>query len=134
MPIKLQLEAPDFKYLLFVIDKSEEGRCLIIMITGICSMEECFTFISKYPTSFLTPEKKNHIPQSEEHFQHEVTVEVRGISTAEAGQKMPKWVESLVEQFSRTVQFTDAYTFHVERHFVRAHLKDDTGENLKDSQ
>lgn len=130
MPIKLQLEAPDFKYLLF-IDKSEEGRCLIIMITGICSMEECFTFISKYPTSFLTPEKKNHmIPQSEEHFQHEVTVEVRGISTAEAGQKMPKWVESLVEQFSRTVQFTDAYTFHVARHFVRAH----TGENLKDSQ
>ena len=130
MPIKLQLEAPDFKYLFF-IDESEEGRCTIIMITGICSMEECVTFISKYPTSFIPPEKKNHmIPKSEEHFQHAVTVQVRGISTAEAGQKMPKWVEYLVEQFSGTVQFTDAYTFHVARHFVRAH----TGENLKDSQ
>ena len=126
MPIKFQKEAANFKYLLFV-DVSE-GRRTIIMITGICSMEECFTFISKYPTRAITPDKKQAIPHSNEHFQHEVTVNVRGFNTEKVGQKMPEWLEHLTDQFGGTMRFSDSYTFHIARRFMLAH----TGEDLED--
>jgi hypothetical protein len=120
MPIKFPTEAQNFKYLIFV--DATEGRRTISTIVGICSMKECFTFISKYPSGAVTPDKKQTIPQSKEYFEHEVSVKVMGISTVKASQKMPDWLEYMSDQFGGTLRFCDAYTFHVARHYMLANM------------
>ena len=116
MPIIFPTEAEDFKYLIFV--DATEGRRTIIAITGICTMKECFNYISKYPSGIVTPDKKHTIPQSTEYFEHKVSVEVKGISAGRASQKMPDWLEYLNDQFGGTLRFCDAYTFHVTMRFL----------------
>ena len=96
-----------------------------MLITGICSMEECFSFISKYPSGAVTPDKRHTIPQSSDHFRHEVTVKVKGISTEKISQKMPDWLEYMTDQFGGTMRFCDAYTFHIARHFMLANTGED---------
>ena len=123
MPIKFPTEAQHFKYLIFV--DAIEGRRTIISIAGICSMQECYTFISKYPSGAVTPDKMHTIPQSSEYFEHEVTVKVKGISTEKASQKMPDWLEYMYDQFGGTLRFCDAYTFHIARHYMLAYIGED---------
>ena len=91
-------------------------------------MAECFTFINNYPIEAITPDKKHLIPSSTDCFQFDVKVKVRGFNVANAGQKMPGWLELFTEQFGGRMQFTDAYTFHVMKHFMLSH----TGENPED--
>ena len=123
MPIKFPTEALNFKYLIFV--DATEGRRTIITIAGICTMKECFAFISKYPSGTITPDKKHTIPQSTEYFEHEVSVEVKGICAEKASQKMPDWLEYMKDQFGGTLRFCDAYTFHVAMHFMLANMGED---------
>ena len=120
MPIRFPTEDQNFKYLIFV--EATEGRRTIIMIAGTCSMEECVTFIRKYPAGAVTPDKMQTIPQSKEHFEHEMSVKVMGISTEKVSQKMPDWLEYVSDQFGGTLRFCDAYTFYVARHYILANM------------
>ena len=83
-------------------------------------MTECLSFVSAYPVDMITPNVQHRIPRSDMYFQHEVTIQVKSYNPEKPGQTMPDWLKYLAEQFGGKLRFTDAYTFHLAKHFLMA--------------
>ena len=116
MPLTFQKETQDFRYLFFV--NESDGRYMVMLISGVCTMTECLSFVSAYPVDMITPNVQHRIPRGDMYFQHEVTIKVKCYN--QPGQTMPDWLKYLAEQFGGKLRFTDAYTFHLAKHFLMA--------------
>ena len=91
---------------------------MVMLISGVCTMEECLSFVSAYPTHVITPSEQHKIPRKNMHFQQTaVTTNVDWYNPEWPGQPMPDWLVYLAEHFG-LLRFIDAYTFHVTKHFM----------------
>ena len=116
MPLVFQKEPPDYRYMIFANESG--GRYMVMLISGVCTMEECLSFVSAYPTDVITPSETHKIPRKNMHFQHtSVTTNVDWYNPGLPGQPMPDWLVYLAEHFG-LLRFIDAYTFHVTEHFM----------------
>ena len=115
MPLVFKKETPDYRYMFFVHESA--GRYVVIQISGVCTMAECFSFVSAYPADRITPAQQHKIPRDNLHFQYKVTTKVRCYNPARPGQSMPDWLVYLAKHFGLLL-FIDAYTFHVTKHFL----------------
>ena len=115
MPLVFQKEPPDYRYMIFVNESG--GRYMVMLISGVCTMEECRSYVSAYPADMITPAEQHKIPRKNMHFQHNVTTNVDCYNPQRPGQSMPDWLVYLAEHFGQ-LRFIDAYTFHVAKHFL----------------
>ena len=115
MPILFN-SPPGFKYMIFVNETKD--RRVVFFIQGICTIEECVSFINKYPMEEINEANDHLVPITTDVFENEVYATVRGIRTSYEGQKMPDWLQYLTEKHGGTMRFTDAYTYHIEKHMV----------------
>ena len=122
MPLMFE-NPPDAKYLIYVKESTNEDRRIVILIEGVCKMEECVTFILRYPTNVITAATEHTIPISSDCFEGEVNVQVRGYTMATAGQVIPKWLEFLTNEYGGTIRFTDAYTFNTMKHMLAQQMR-----------
>ena len=117
MPLKFDC-SPDIKHMIFVKESADAGRRIIILIEGTCKMEECVTFVMRYPTDFITAATEHTIPISSDCFEQEVNVQVRCFTTEKEGQKIPEWFEFFTNEYGGRMRFIDAYTFNIMRHML----------------
>ena len=115
MPLVFQKEPPDYRYMIFVNESG--GRYMVVLKSGVCTMEECRSYVSAYPADMITPAEQHKIPRKKMHFQHKVTTNVDCYNPQRPGQSMPDWLVYLAEHFG-LLRFIDAYTFHVTKHFM----------------
>ena len=115
MPLVFQKETPDYRYMVVVAESG--GRHVVMLISGVCTMAECGSFVSAYPPDEIIHDKQHKIPRTTRNFQHDVKVRVDCYYPRAPGQSMPDWLVYLAEHFGQ-LRFIDAYTFHVAKHFL----------------
>ena len=116
MPLVFQKETLDYRYMIFVV-KQSSGRHVVMLISGVCTMAECRSYVSAYPADRVTRSQQHKIPRNHLHFQHDVKVKVDSYYPKAPGQSMPDWLVYLAEHFG-LLRFIDAYAFHVAKHFL----------------
>ena len=98
----LPQHAPDHRFM--IIAFSLPDRCMVIFISGVCSLAECLSFTNECDAYRMV--------EAHAHFEHEVDVRSAGFTIMG---EMPTMLANWSVEFG-VPSFTDSYTFHVSRH------------------
>ena len=101
MPLVLPQHAPDHRFM--IIAFSLPDRCMVIFISGVCSLAECLSFTNECDAYRMV--------EADAHFEHEVDVRSAGFTIMG---EMPAILSHFCEVFALR-EFTDSYTFHISR-------------------